>query len=159
MSPENNLYFGCLEWCYKNIVPRIICEQYIENNSDNHDIYDYKFFCFNGKVVYIMFLAERQTGLKMAFFDAQWKKQDFVYSYPMYEKNVSKPDNLSEMIHAAETLAKEFPEVRVDFFRMNDGRFYIGEFTFYSYAGYCNWNPPEWDLKLGQMLQLPEKWI
>lgn len=159
MESKSNLYFEQFEWGYKNIVPKIICEQYIENDSENHDIYDYKFFCFNGKVVYIMFLAERQIGLKMAFYDTQWKKQTFVYGYPMYEKNVPKPDNLSQMIHAAETLAKEFPEARVDFFRMNDGHLYIGEITFYSYAGYCNWNPPEWDLKLGQMLQLPDKWI
>ncbi len=159
MEPKSNLYFEQFEWCYKNIVPKIICEQYIENDSSNHDIYDYKFFCFNGKVAYIMFLAERQIGLKMAFYDTQWNKQMFVYGYPMYEKDVPKPDNLSQMIHAAETLAKEFPEARVDFFRLNDGRLYAGEITFYSYAGYCNWNPPEWDLKLGQMLHLPEKWI
>lgn len=159
MEPKNNLYFRFLEWCYKDIVPRIICEQYIENDSDNHEVYDYKFFCFNGKVVYIMFLAERQTGLKMAFYDTQWNKQEFVYDYPLYEKNVSKPDNLSQMIHAAETLAMEFPEARVDFFRMNDGRLYTGEITFYSFGGFCNWNPPEWDLKLGQMIQLPEKWL
>ena len=159
MRPKMNHYYDFLEWGYKNIVPKILCEQYIENDSGNHDIYDYKFFCFNGKVVYIMFLAERQTGLKMAFYDTQWNKQDFVYSYPMYEKSVPKPDNVSQMIYMAETLAKDFPEARVDFFRMNDGRLYLGEITFYSYAGFCNWNPPEWDLKLGQMLQLPEKWI
>ncbi|MBQ3349638.1 MAG: hypothetical protein IJG38_04515 [Thermoguttaceae bacterium] len=159
LQPKSNLYFSHLEWCYKNIVPKIICEQFIENNSENHEIYDYKFFCFNGKVAYIMFLAERQTGLKMAFFDTQWEKQDFVYSYPIYEKKVSKPENLSLMISVVETLAKDFPEVRVDVFRMNDGHLYLGEMTFYSYAGYCNWNPPEWDLKLGQMIQLPEKWL
>ena len=159
MQPQSNIYYLFLEWGYKNIQPKIICEQYIENDSSNHDIYDYKFFCFNGKVAYIMFLAERQFGLKMAFYDTQWEKQDFVYNYPMNEKNVPVPDNLSEMIHAAETLAKEFPVVRVDFFRMNDGKLYAGEMTFYSAAGYCKWNPPEWDLKLGQMIQLPEKWI
>ena len=159
MEPQMSHYYNHLEWGYKNIKPKIICEEYIENDSMNHDIYDYKFFCFNGKVAYIMFLAERQTGLKMAFYDTQWKKQDFVYSYPRYEKDVSKPDNLSQMIQTAETLANDFPEARVDFFRMNDGRLYLGEITFYSYAGYCNWDPPEWDLKLGQLLQLPEKWI
>ena len=159
MEPKSNLYFSHLEWCYKNIVPKILCEQYIENDSSNHDIYDYKFFCLNGKVAYIMFLAERQIGLKMAFYDTQWNKQDFVYSFPMYQKNVSKPENLQQMIHAAETLAKEFPVARVDFFRMNDGKFYAGEITFYSAAGYCKWEPPEWNMKLGQMLHLPDKWI
>lgn len=159
MQPHSNIYYLFLEWGYKNIQPKILCEQYIENDSDNHDIYDYKCYCFNGKVVYILFMAGRQTDLKEAYYDTQWNKQDFLCGCPMYEPVVNAPDNLMKMIQAAETLSKDFPFARVDFFRMNDGRLYAGEITFFPCAGYCEWAPPEWDLKLGQMLQLPEKWI
>ena len=34
------------------------------------------------------------------------------------------PDNLDEMIAKAEVLAADFPHVRVDFYRCNDGKLY-----------------------------------
>ena len=36
-----------------------------------------------------------------------------------------------------------------------DGRVIVGEMTFFTWAGFMNFNPPEWDKKLGDMLVLP----
>ncbi len=143
-----------LELHYHNIHPRVIAEEYIENFDG--DVFDYKFWCFKGKVHYIQFLAERKVKLHMAFFDRDWNLMPFVYSYPRYTKEVPKPDNLSEMIDLAEKLAAGFEHVRVDLYRMNNGNIKFGEMTFTSAAGFCNWNPPEWDLKLGNLFNLPE---
>jgi lipopolysaccharide biosynthesis glycosyltransferase len=66
------------EMHYQNIKPKIIAEQFIQN--EDNDLYDYKVWCFNGKPEYIMFLAERQKGLKMAFYDTSWNRLPFVYS-------------------------------------------------------------------------------
>lgn len=155
---EDFAYKAGLELHYSGITRKIIAEAYIENTGSNEgDLYDYKFWCFNGKVKYIQFLSERNTsGLKMAFYDLDWKKQDFVYSYPLDAKEIEKPDNLNEMITLAEKLAEGFNHVRVDFYRMDDGTLYFGEMTFTSASGTCKWVPAEMNRVIGDMIELPE---
>lgn len=140
---------------YARIQPRIIAEQYIEN--ENEDLYDYKVFCFNGKAKYIMFLSNRKRGLKMQFYDLDWNLQPFVYNYERGEMQVEKPQNLSELIACAEKLAQGFIQVRVDFYQLNDGTWKFGEMTFTSASGAAKWNPAEYDRILGEMIQMPEK--
>ena len=155
---ENYAYKSGLELHYADIKHKIIAEQYIENG--NNDLYDYKFWCFNGKVKFIQFLSERYTdGLKMAFYDRNWNKQNFVYSYPMDEKIIEKPDNLDEMICIAETLAKEFNHVRVDLYRLDSGRIYFGEMTFTSCSGICKWEPEETDEYMGSLFEIDSKLV
>ena len=118
----------------------------------NGDLYDYKVFCFHGEPKYIMFLAERNTnGLKMAFYDTEWKKQPFVYSYPMYEKEVPKPENLEEMLEMSRILSKGFSQVRVDWYSVKK-RLIFGEMTFTSYSGLCKWIPEEYNQLLGMLI-------
>ena len=148
---KTNIAFFSLELCYKNIKPQIIAEEYLENQGG--DLYDYKVWCFNGKPHYIMFLAERYKGLKMAFYDLEWNRMPFAY-FPQYEEDVSKPDNLDELLKIAGILCQDFAHVRVDFYRLNDGTLKFGEMTFYSAGGFCRWSPPEWDEKLGALLEL-----
>lgn len=154
---ENFAYRYGYELHYRDIEPKIIIEQYIENIGTD-DLYDYKFWCFNGKVYYIQFLSERNlSGLKMAFYDTNWKKQDFVYDHPMDTKNIKKPSNLDEMIKLAEKLAKGFNHVRVDFYRMNDGKLYFGEMTFTSASGSQKWSTESINQKFGDLIKLPSK--
>lgn len=143
-----NFSYYSLEMQYKDIVPKIICEEYLEN--EKNDLYDYKVFCFHGEPKYIMFLAERLTdGLKMAFYDTEWRKQPFVYTYPMYEKDVPKPDNLDKMLELSRKLSKGFSHVRVDWYNLPQNRLVFGEMTFTSYSGFCKWIPEEFDSILG----------
>lgn len=152
----NFAYKVGLELQYKNIKPKIIIEKYIENKGG--DLFDYKFWCFDGKVKYIQFLSERNlSGLKMLFYDTQWNKQPFVYGFPQNTNEIEKPDNLDFMINLAEKAAKGFSHVRVDFYRLDDGTIYFGEMTFTSASGRCKWNLPEWDDKFGQLIKLPKK--
>ncbi len=145
---------GC-EMHYKNINP-IIIESFLENKDE--DLYDYKFWCFDGKVKYIQFLSERNTnGLKMAFYDTNWNKQKFVYSYPLDSKTIERPDNLDEMIFLAEKLSKGFSHVRVDLYRLDDGTIYFGEMTFTSASGICRWNDKKIDRQFGDWIKLPDK--
>ena len=140
------------EMQYSNIKPKVIAEEYMEN--DGGDIYDYKFWCFKGKCHYIQFLSERQKHLKMVFFDRDWKIMPFVNDHMRNEAPPSRPDNLDEMIRLAETLAEGFEYVRVDFYRLNDGTIKFGEMTFTTANGQCKWDPPEWDLKLGSLFDV-----
>ena len=146
--------FG-LELQYLNIQPKIIAEEYLENG--NNDLYDYKVFCFNGKATSIMFLSERQKGLKMAFYDLNWNKLPFTYSFPRNEADIPKPQNLDLLIQLSEKLAEGFSHVRVDFYILNDGSLKFGEMTFTSASGSCKWNPPEQDRIYGDLIKLPAK--
>ena len=144
-----------LELQYLNIQPKIIAEEYIENRDQ--DLYDYKVFCFDGKANSVMFLSERQHGLKMAFYDLQWNKLPFVYSYPQNDKEIPRPKNLDLLIELSEKLSAGFPHVRVDFYILNDGSLKFGEMTFSSASGSCKWNPPEQNRIFGDMIKLPPK--
>ena len=137
------------EMQYHSIPRRLLAEQYLENEGG--DLYDYKVWCFNGHAEYIQFLSQRKTDLKMDFFDREWKLQPFTYNHPNSGMKICKPDNLGELIDKAELLARGFPHVRVDFYRLNTGKLYFGEMTFTSFSGICQWDPPETDLMLGRL--------
>ena len=55
-SLHENYYSYGREWPYKNVKPRIIIEQYMEDNR-NQSLIDYKFFCFDGEPE-IMYVSE-----------------------------------------------------------------------------------------------------
>lgn len=141
-------YTGELQ--YEHIKPRIIAEEYLEN--DGGELFDYKVFCFNGQAKYIMFLNDRHTSLKMAFYDRNWVKQPFTYSYPQIEEDIERPECLTCMLETAEKLAYGFDMVRVDFYILNDGTLKFGEMTFASAGGFSKWNPPEYNRILGEKI-------
>ena len=149
---KENFAWYFMELQYRDIPPKIIAEKYLEN--ENGDLYDYKIWCFDGKPKFIQFLSDRQTGLKMAFYDLDWKKLDFTYNYPKNEKEVQRPDNLDELLEKAEILAQGFPHVRVDFYRLSDGELKFGEMTFSAMSGFCLWNPREMDSELGKLFSV-----
>ena len=152
---ENFAFKNGVELHYRDIEPKILIETYLENEGTS-DLYDYKFWCFNGQVAYIQFLSERNlSGLKMAFYNRRWEKQNFVYSHPLDTKTIPKPANLELMIQLAEKLASEFSHVRVDFYLLNDGTIKFGEMTFTSASGVCQWNDQQINISLGQKIKLP----
>ena len=138
---------------YKNIQPKIIAEEYLENIDG--EVYDYKIFCFNGKAKYIQIILGRSQEYKMVFFDTNWIRQDFVTNNTLYNGDIPKPKNLSEMLEKAEILAKDFNFVRVDFYILNDNSIKFGEMTFTPFSGVGRWNKTEWNTKFGEMIKLP----
>ena len=60
------------------------------------------------------------------------------------------------MIEIAEMLAEPFPFVRVDLYNFN-GEIYVGEMTFHPGCGWETFLPEEWNLKFGDMLELPNE--
>lgn len=152
----NYAYEAGFELHYKDIIPKIIAEKYIENNND--EIYDYKCYCFNGHLYFIQFISDRKHGIKMAYFDRDWRLQQFVNNHPQIDFTVPKPDNLDKLIYLAETLSQGFPFVRVDFYRLNNGDLKFGEITFTPTSGTQDWRPPSANEMLGALLILPEKY-
>ena len=150
-----NFYYYSREWAYKNIKPRIIAEKYMATGLS--DLPDYKFFCFDGKVVclYTMvnYTFHHKEG-KLGFFDRDYNllpfhRRDFA---PITEQ-LPKPQNYDKMVEIAEILSAGFPHVRVDLYNIN-GAIYFGEMTFYNSGGYTQFEPEEWDLKLGEHFKI-----
>lgn len=155
---ENNYYRSHREWPYKNIQPRIFAEEYLGDLTGG-DLRDYKFFTFNG-VPKMMFIAsERQNPdieTKFDFFDMDYCRLPIVNGQPNSKKMIEKPVNFEQMKAIAGILSEGIPQLRVDFFECN-GRLYVGELTFFHYAGFVPFEPNEWDEILGEWLVLPEE--
>jgi hypothetical protein len=152
----NFAYMAGLELHYKDIVPKIVAEKYIEN--DEGGLSDYKIHCFNGKPMYIQYIGDRAYhSVKAAFFDPEWRLMSFTSrTYPRCDVQIPAPERLNELLQFAEILAKEFIYVRVDFYVLNDGSFKFGEMTFTPASGVSGWEPPEYNSKLGELLVLPQ---
>lgn len=104
-----------------------------------------------------MYLTDRKVGMKMSFYDLDWNKQNFVYSFPLNDQDVPRPQRLEKLIEVSEKLAQGFAHARVDFYILNDGTLKFGEITFTSATGTCKWNPPQQDQIYGDLIQLPSK--
>lgn len=149
---SDNLFWWGREWPYKNVQPKIIAEQFL----DDEDLNDYKFMCFNGKVKCSFICSERfsSKGLHVTFFDRNWNPMPFERHYPKSSRNFPKPINYEKMIELAELLSKNVPFLRVDFYNVR-GKIYFGELTFFPGAGFEEFTPNIWDYTLGSWLELP----
>ena len=158
INPFSNHYYYSFEYSYKYIEPKIICEKYIEQIDG--DLFDYKLTCFNGKVIYIeLHINSSLKNHKRCFYSLDWIKQDFtMQAFPTYKHEIPKPIVLDELIKLANILSAEFPNVRVDFYILNN-HIYFGELTFYDGAGFNLFIPQSYDYKFGELLELPKEKI
>lgn len=60
------------------------------------------------------------------------------------------------MVKLAQQLAHDLPFARIDFYEM-EKQPYFGEITLYPGSGFEEFTPAEWDRKLGDWLELPER--
>ena len=148
---RNNFYWNKREWVYKDIRPRIIAEQYIDDGRQG-ELQDYKFWCFNGepKIVYI---TNKGSLIYENFYDMDFAPLDIDHGFPRSCPEYKKPLHFEEMKTLAKTLSSGIPFVRVDFFLI-DNHIFFGEFTFYDWAGMQPFSEREMDEWLGCMLQL-----
>ena len=154
---RNYYYRLGLEWAYKNVPPAIIAEAYMEEQGKK-SLTDYKFYCFSGKARLIQVDTDRNSDgdHRMTYFDLNWKKLPFTkVNKTMFEGEIKRPENLSEMITFAEALADKFPFVRVDFYSVN-GRSVFGEMTFYPGDGRTDFYPDKYNEIIGSYIELPE---
>lgn len=155
---KRNYYYTYCEWGYKNIVPKVICEELIETD-DNKPPKDYKFFCFNGEPEYIFVASDRiNHQTKFDFYDINWKWLPVKNHYPNAGDILPRPKALNEMIEIARKLSNPFPQIRVDLYYEN-GKVYFGELTFYHFSGFIPFEPSSFDFELGEKFKLPERII
>ena len=141
---------------YKDIKRQIIAEEYLEDDTTK-ELRDYKFFVMNGSVkIFYITSGSKGGDRRTDFFDMELNHLDIRDCDEMAETPPEFPKNLDKMIKLAEELAEGIPQLRVDFYEVN-GHIYVGEFTFYYYAGFVPFRPKKWDAIWGEWLELPPK--
>ncbi len=155
-SLNRNFYAVTREWPYKNVKPRIIAEQYMQDGNSG-ELKDYKFFCFNGVPIFFKIDFDRFIEHHANYYDMNggllpFGEKDFP---PAPDKKLSLPETLPQMIEIATKLSQGIPFVRVDLYEINR-RVYLGELTFYPASGTGKFTLQAWDVKIGQMLTLPQ---
>lgn len=141
---NRNYYWASREWPYKNVKPRIIAEEYLE---DIEDLKDYKIHCFHGKAEYIQVDYDRFTNHRRNIFTRDWQYIDMEFGFKTDKtRKIEKPAKLEEMIYIAEKLSFEIKYVRIDLYYVQ-GKIYVGEMTFYHGGGFEYFLP----MKMGEI--------
>lgn len=149
-----NYYNQNKEYPYRYVKPRIIAEQYMEDES-GYELKDYKIFCFDGEPKYLFVATGRQQNdTRFDFFDLEWNHLPVLNGHPNSDSPIMKPENFSEMLEVARKLSKGMTHVRVDLYNVQ-GRIYFGELTFFHWSGMTKYEPMEWDYKFGEFIKLP----
>jgi hypothetical protein len=133
------------EWAYRRLTPHILIEELLVAHWDAP--FEYKFYTFNGSVQFVNVPVGRFGDTRVDMYSRGWEHQDVRLSHPNGSP-IPPPARLDEMITVAEELAGDIDFVRVDLYDVGD-RIVFGEMTVYPNAGRGEFDPPEFDEKLG----------
>lgn len=147
-----NYFWFSREWAYKGVKPRIIIEEMIITKEKQP--IDYKLFCFNGKAKILYLVMDRDTGETVDYYDMDFNHLPIKQVYNNNSKIIPKPLCWDEMVKCAEFLSKDKAFLRVDFYVDANNKYYIGELTLTPSSGLLPIEPKEWDLKIGEMVDL-----
>ena len=124
-------YLG-IAWGYKNIRPRILIESFIEDSGKVPA--DCKCWCFAGRVEFITLHFDRFEDSTLMAVDRNFEPWELSINHPLPRQEFKRPPNSQKIVQLAESLAQEFPFMRVDLYNVRD-RVYFGELT--PYPGAC----------------------
>lgn len=152
---NKSAYWYGREWVYKDIIPRIIAEPYLEDHK-TRELRDYKFFCFNGQPKCFKIDYDRFTNHHANYYYTNGSLAHISETLCPADptKQVEMPTHLETMIRFAEKLSCGIPFLRTDFYEVN-GNVYFGELTFYPSSGLRPFEYKGNDELLGSWIQLP----
>ncbi len=140
---SENFYVFERERQYKDVTPRIVCEEYLEDETGG--LRDYKFYCGAGEPKLIQVDTDRFINHRSELMDpATWTPFKTVQcgTFELLDTSMPRPAKLDEMMGLVRTLAADFPFVRVDLY-VSGSRIYFGELTFTPGSGIVTFNPVE----------------
>lgn len=155
---KNTLFLKTREWPYKQVNPRIIADEYLEDGhhtpNEAISLNDYKFWCFNG-VPKMMYITVKDEKVFENFYDKDFNPVHINHNFDRLQPEFEKPEGYEEMWNLAGKLstASHSPFVRVDFFNIR-GKIYFGEFTFYDWAGLRPFVSDKQDYELGSWINI-----
>lgn len=146
---KQNFYWPGREWPYKNVKPRIICEEFLSSNGNIPE--DYKVMCFHGKAKLIQVHLNRFGDKHTCdYYDTDWNKTD-IADEPNSDIVLAKPKLLDKMIELSEILSKNICHVRIDWYIVGD-KLFFGEITLYDGSGFNRYYKIEDDLLMGSWI-------
>ena len=158
-SLKNEYFYMAREWPYKNVKPRIIAEQYMQDETQINGLFDYKFYCFDGeaKFLYVSKGLENHKTARISFLNLDWTFAPFKRNdYKAFDSIPQKPKEFEKMVDFTKKLSKEIPFLRVDLYEIA-GKVYFSELTFAPSGGMMLFEPEEWDYILGDWIKLPTR--
>lgn len=157
---KENYYYFSRERNYKNIKPKIICEKVIRDKNNQLPL-DYKFMCFNGKPMYLFLdigccdiSGSHKNDYLRNIYDMNFNPTSYRETRDSDFTLIKKPDNWDEMMNIAEKLCKPFKHCRIDLYNVDSEKIIFGEITFYHGGALNNFSPEEWDLYLGNLIEI-----
>ncbi len=146
---------------YSDIKPCIIAEELLDANKQDiksSSLVDYKVWAFNGEPAYIWVCYNRTPdSVEVGTYDLNWnyrpEKSVFNKVFKEGKTLVPKPKCLTEMLETASKLSVGHPQVRVDFYVVNN-KCYFGEMTFTSLGGYMNFYTKKMLREMGEKTDL-----
>lgn len=152
---KRQYYWEQREWQYRDLKPRIICEQYMDDGAAE-GLTDYKLMCFDGQVRYIFVCSNRysERGLNIDIYDDNWQMMPYTRRCATNGREITKPDQYDNMRCLAERFAQGLIFLRVDFYIIS-GYIYFGELTLHPGSGFEAFSPEQFDQMLGSRISLP----
>ena len=149
---------------YLKIQPKIIAEELLDCRKQpikSSSLIDYKCWFLDGKIHIIWTAYDRSRTYLYAdthYPDWSYHPELSVFSnqYRDGKNKVPKPINLDKMINVGTELSQGFPQVRIDFYEV-DNHLYFGEMTFTSNSGTMTYLTKECLMEMGKHVTLPSK--
>lgn len=118
---------------YSKIRPLILAEEFLVNHNDNKPLKDFKFYCVNGKPLYVIVYTDRVANshdMKRTIYDMDWQlHQEYLGREAVAGPDIDKPLSFELMKIIAGKLSSPYRFVRIDFYEVA-GKPVFGEMTF-----------------------------
>lgn len=133
---ERKMHIACGDLFANKNKQKYICEKLLVVPEGQSEMDDYKFYCFNGKPLFLWYIYNRKSKTE---YDDTFKRIDWDnccelidqsdYRYHSKNIDIKRPDCFEEMLELCQKLAKPFPFVRVDLYDQGEKPVF-GELTF-----------------------------
>lgn len=150
-----NYYKIGREWPYKNVPPRVIAEEYMED-TNSPELIDYKFFCFDGEplFLYVSQGMSNHITARMSFVTFDWELAPYERKdYRPFEILPPKPTKFNEMVELSKILSKGHAFLRVDLYEINE-TVYFSELTLTPCGGFIPFKSLDQDRAMGKLLKV-----
>ncbi len=150
---QDYAFVNGLELPYHGINPVIMAEEYM----DVEETTELSVHCFAGKPLLVQTKVSDSIYGDVEFeacYDASWRKIPFTFSHSEFPGEITRPENLDEILKVAETISNEFEYVCIRFYSLKD-RIYVKDINFSPNSGLGKQYLSQMDRYLGELLHLP----
>lgn len=151
-SMSCNYYHKSREKNYRDIKPRILCEEYVSTKNEK-GLVDFKVYCFGGKAGFFEVTYTIDGRMHQTLFYPDFSLVGMENGCEPAEIDLVVRKKKDKLISLAEVLASEFEFVRVDFY-IADEKIYFSELTFHSGGGIRPIKPEKVDKDMGNFFKM-----